>query len=66
MSKLSLSRAWEETMAVLARDGRLFAAVALALFVLPGLIVNREHAGGPDGRNCRRAGAWVAVAVSPC
>ena len=37
MSKLSLSRAWEETTSVLARDGRLFVAVALALFVLPAL-----------------------------
>ena len=35
MSKLSLSRAWEETRAVLVRDGKLFASVALALIVLP-------------------------------
>ena len=40
MSKLSLSRAWEETMAVLAHEGRLVLPVALALFVLPGLILN--------------------------
>src|SRR5689334_18798849 len=39
MSKLSLSRAWEEATAVLARDGRLFAAVALALVVLPQAVV---------------------------
>jgi hypothetical protein len=35
MSRLSLSRAWEETRAVLVRDGKLFASVALALIVLP-------------------------------
>jgi len=35
MSKLSLSRAWEESRAILAHDGRLLASVALALVVLP-------------------------------
>lgn len=35
MSALSISNAWEETKALLARDGRLFASVALALIVLP-------------------------------
>lgn len=39
MSKLSLSRAWEETRAVLSRDGRLFASVALALVVLPQTLI---------------------------
>lgn len=62
MSKLSLSRAWEETTAVLARDGRLFLAVALALFVLPGLILNVTvpvaHAG-----EFPPAGSWMAVAL---
>jgi hypothetical protein len=35
VTKLSLSRAWDETRAVLARDGRLFVAVAAALLLLP-------------------------------
>lgn len=35
MSGLSISAAWDETRAILGRDGRLFAAVALALIVLP-------------------------------
>jgi hypothetical protein len=35
MSKLSLSHAWEETKAILARDGNLLGTVALALVVLP-------------------------------
>lgn len=35
MTALSISRAWDETKAVLAKEGRLVAAVALALLVLP-------------------------------
>jgi hypothetical protein len=35
MAKLSISRAWEETQDVLARDGRLLASVALALVFAP-------------------------------
>ena len=48
MPKLSLSQAWDEARAVLAHDGRLFAAVALALVVLPqtviGLVAPRSAA----------------------
>ena len=39
MSALSISGAWEETKALLARDGRLFASVALALIVLPAAVM---------------------------
>ena len=39
MAALSISRAWDETKARLATDGRLMAIVAAALIVLPGLIV---------------------------
>jgi len=35
MGRLSLSRAWEETAAILVREGGLLSAVALALIVLP-------------------------------
>lgn len=35
MSKLSLSRAWDETKAIVAHDGRLLTSVALALIALP-------------------------------
>jgi len=38
MTGLSISRAWDETKAVLAHDGRLIWTVALALLVLPGAI----------------------------
>lgn len=40
MSKLSISRAWEETQQVLAHDGRLLASVALALVLLPQVLAN--------------------------
>lgn len=38
MTKFSISAAWDETKALLARDGRLFASVALALIVLPAVV----------------------------
>jgi hypothetical protein len=62
MPKLSLSRAWEEAMAVLARDGRLFLAVALALFVLPGLILDVSLPDVEPG-SFPAAGPWIAVAI---
>jgi hypothetical protein len=39
MAQLSLSRAWEETRGIFARDGGLLTAVALAMFVLPETVV---------------------------
>ena len=62
MQKLSLSRAWEETTAVLARDGRLFLAVALALFVLPGLIVGVSMPEVPAGQ-LPPAGPWMGIGL---
>lgn len=38
MSKLSLSKAWDDSRAIVARDGGLMASVALALLVLPATI----------------------------
>ena len=38
MSSLSISAAWDETRSILVRDGQLFAAVALALIVLPEVV----------------------------
>jgi len=37
--KLSISRAWDESREIVAREGRLITSVALALIVLPGTIV---------------------------
>ena len=39
MSRLSLSRAWDESKAIFSRDGGLLSAVALALLLLPEIVV---------------------------
>ena len=62
MTKLSLSPVWDETRAILARDGRLFGAVALAMFVLPGLILNVSMP-QTAGSELPPAGPWLAVAA---
>ena len=62
MIKLSMSRAWEETKAILARDGRLFVSVALALFVLPGVVLDLSMPESPRGE-LPKPGTWMAVAL---
>ena len=62
MAKLSLSRAWDETKAVLSRDGKLIAAVALALLVLPGTISDLVTPAAPPGE-VPEPGAWMIVAA---
>lgn len=62
MTKLSLSQAWDEARVILASDGRLFVAVALALFVLPGLILNVSMPEMPPGE-LPPPGPWLAVAA---
>jgi len=62
MPKLSLSRAWEESTNVIARDGRLLLAVALALFVLPGLILDVSMPGAVAGA-LPPAGLWIPIAI---
>lgn len=46
MRSLSISAAWDETKATLARDGRLLASVALALVVLPAAVIGAIYPGG--------------------
>jgi hypothetical protein len=62
MSKLSMSQAWDEARAILHTDGRLFGAVALAMFVLPGLILNVSMPDTPSGE-LPPAGPWLIVAA---
>jgi hypothetical protein len=60
MHSLSISTAWEETKAVLAHDGRLIGAVALALIALPTAVtglIDPNGAGGGSGP------VWIDVAV---
>lgn len=60
MTKVSISRAWDETRAVLGRDGKLFVAVGLALFVLPGLILNLVVP-APQSTAIPRPGVWIVA-----
>src|SRR6476469_7505320 len=62
MAKLSISQAWDETRAILASDGQLIAAVALALFVLPGIVLNVAVPKMPAGQ-MREPGAWMLIAL---
>src|SRR5690242_18354965 len=48
MRALSLSQAWDETKAIITRDGRLFGSVALALIALPGVVEGLVAPGGVD------------------
>ena len=50
MIKLSISKAWDETRQVLARDGSLLTTIALALFVLPGVISDVVTPPAPAGQ----------------
>ena len=60
--RISLSAAWDETKAVLARDGRLLAAVALAMLVLPGIILDLSTPEAQPGE-IPPPGAWMAIAA---
>ncbi|MEO7602734.1 MAG: hypothetical protein ABIS39_05660 [Sphingomicrobium sp.] len=60
--KFSLSAAWDETKAILGRDGRLYAAIALALIVLPGVILSLSVPEGPPDE-LPSPGPWVAVLI---
>ena len=61
MSSLSISTAWDQTRAILARDGQLFAAVVLALIVLPQVVFT--VLGSPVGVQATALGAVVYFAV---
>jgi hypothetical protein len=63
MGALSISRAWEQTRAVVAHDGRLFASVALAMVALPAAVsalVNPRGVSGPS------TPLWVDLVVLAC
>lgn len=60
MSKVSISRAWEESTKVLGHDGRLLVPVALALFVLPGLVIDLAVPDAAPGK-LPPAGLWMPL-----
>jgi len=64
MTKLSISQAWDESRVVLARDGKLIGTVALALFVLPGIVLNLVMPRSPSPE-LPRPNVWMLVALIP-
>jgi len=58
MRALSVSRAWDESRAILARDGRLFVSVALGLIAFPTLITGILN---PRGMTDPSAPLWVSI-----
>jgi uncharacterized membrane protein YhdT len=64
MGKFSISAAWEETKGLLARDGRLFASVALALIVLPAVIAGVVDPRGPGEVEAPRWFDLVVLVIS--
>src|SRR6476646_2480916 len=62
MAKISISKAWDEAKEVLARDGRLLVPVALALFVLPGIILAVSVPDAPTGE-LPPPGPWLGIVL---
>jgi hypothetical protein len=62
MGSLSISRAWDETKAVLGRDAGLIVAVGLALFVLPQTIAGLVAPAPPRGQMAE-PGWWTVLAL---
>lgn len=60
MAALSLSRAWDQSRDVLRRDGQLLGTVALALFVLPGVVGDMVTPPHPPGQMAPM-GYWTAI-----
>jgi hypothetical protein len=58
MRGLSISRAWDESRDILARDGRLFVSIALCLVALPTLITGLLN---PKGMADASAPLWISV-----
>ena len=61
MSSLSISAAWDETRPILARDGQLFLSVALALIVLPQVVL--AVVGSPIAANATPASRAIYFAA---
>jgi hypothetical protein len=60
MRDLSISRAWDETKAILARDGRLFVSVALALVALPAAVTGAIR---PNGMADSSTSVWIDLVL---
>lgn len=60
MAKLSISKAWDEAKQVIARDGSLLTTIALALFVLPGVVSDIATPATPKGQ-LPNLGYWTVL-----
>lgn len=63
MSSLSVGKAWDETRAVLARDGRLIVPIVLALSILPFVISDVAMGGGRPAEAGTFAGLIFVAAL---
>lgn len=62
MAKLSISKAWDETREVTARDGSLLTTIGLALFVLPGVVADIVTPATTPGQ-LPPVGYWTVVTI---
>ena len=62
MATLSISKAWDESRAVIARDGSLLTTIALALFVFPGVISDVATPATPAGQ-LPKFGYWTVLTI---
>jgi hypothetical protein len=62
VAELSISKAWDETRAVIARDGSLLTTIALALFVLPGVVSDVATPETPAGQ-LPKFGYWTILTI---
>jgi hypothetical protein len=60
MAKLSISKAWDESKRIIGENGSLLVTIALALFVLPGVISDVVSPGTPAGE-LPKLGYWTAI-----
>jgi len=63
MTKLSLSLAWDETKAIIGRDGNLLGTVALALVVLPQAIFGAYFAEGTQVTAVAQAAGLIVILI---
>ncbi len=64
MNQLSISRAWDESKAILAREGRLLMSVALALVALPSLVAGLINPSGLSDTSGTVAVDLIVIAAS--
>lgn len=64
MTRLSLGRAWTETRAVLARDGRLLWPLGLAFMAFPGLVAGQFVPASPAAAEEASGGAMLVLLAS--